>query len=172
MNDPRQIAFAMRRVPRLGDGWRYVPLHQLPEGTTLTFVAAALPHKPVSRELNHSRSEDVLGLPEGRYTLVREIWPCCTLVDPGGVTRSVRPLSDCLAPSSFLWANWEKECRWSKNVQKTETFRLTTGVIQSIVIVGTQFILRKDDLKDAKLQEARRYRYSRPSRREVLRRRR
>lgn len=168
----KQILHALRRTPRLGKSWRYVPLHELPVGTVMQLetIDEKPPGELEDRELNHSKTEyDVLRLPAGTYTL--EIGPVAsaTLTYPDGVTEDVRPLTRCLAPTGPLSVNVDRpkdeKDRGHDDTWST-TFRLVTGQITSIYFPQAGITLHKNDLEQfQRRQDERRRDYERRRRR-------
>lgn len=140
------IIWAMRRVPRLRNGWRYIPLHQLPKGTEITIKAADALSDPEPRSINGRDEVDILRLGEGQYTLRILVWPTVLFSDLEQ-SLEVKPHNVFLAPTSIFEANVDlpNPNRESRNDNQTTTFRLTTGKIGSILIPGTHFVLKDED---------------------------
>lgn len=153
----RGIEFEMRRVPRFGPSWRYIPLKGMPVGTEIWFDATNTPTPgelesriiPVTEGsledvlFDQSEEKDVLRLPAGRYGLRVGETSAITLIYPDGSEEAVRPLYNLISPTSCFQANVErvKEKREHPDDTWTTTFRLTTGMIDAIFIPGTRFNL-------------------------------
>ena len=126
-------------VPRLGRGWRYIPLSKLPIGTEILVITKP----PITmdesdrREINGAPEGDLLYLPGGRYTLTVVLWP--TLLLSGGKSFKVCPDSIFLAPSSVFTGN----C-W----QRGQNLRLMTGEITRLEVLGTKYVLTDQDKPD------------------------
>lgn len=133
----RQIEYEMSHVPRLGNGWRYIPLHKLPKGTQITIKTTN------NFQIDDEEEHDILRLPEGCYQLQIAIWPSVCLTFPNGSSEYVKPIHNFLAPTSIFAANVDRKGE-EKGIWAI-TFRLTTGQINDILISGTQFTLSKDD---------------------------
>jgi hypothetical protein len=153
----RQIAWGMRRVPKMGSSWRFIPINQMPAGTEIVIESDArlTPGEGEIRELNGLPEEyDVMRLPEGTYRLFCTERPRVAFEGPDGVRWDVSPLCNLLAPSSTFQANLdlvnELEDRFDENW--TTTYRLTTGRITRVYIPGTRFTLTlsDDNLKERK----------------------
>lgn len=156
----KRLNWLLRHTPRLGSGWRYLPLHQLPTGTRVEIQCKdAMKPLPGSDETlingKPEKDTDVLRLSGGSYTLFIGDYPQITIEGPEDVKMDVRPLYDLLAPSSTFQANVEVENPdWentptNRDKPKTLTKRLTTGLITSIVIPGTRYRLTIEDGKNA-----------------------
>lgn len=157
----RGIAFEMRDVPRVGNSWRYVPIKDMPPTTEIWFntTNTATPGElqprqpPVCEEDSElvfrpeTPEQDVLRLPEGRYGLRIGETSATTLIYPDGSEELVKPLYDRLAPSSCFQANVDRPKSKREHLDDTWsiTYRLTTGVIDAIFILGTRFNLALTD---------------------------
>lgn len=154
----RQIEFSMRRVPRLGRGWRYIPLPELPLGTEIVIETTdkSTPGQLEPRDLNHLEKIDPTEgnieyeaerLSEGVYRLWIGNVASATLEHPSGVTEDVRPLNRLLAPSSTFQFNVDrtKIDRNHPDDPWTTTWRCETGAISRVFIPGTRFTLTLSD---------------------------
>ncbi len=140
------IKDAFRRVPRLGKGWRYVPLHRLPIGTEVIFDC-----KPYQAEepatVNGAPETHITPLAEGKYKLFIGIWPAVLLDRYRGTVLQVKPYSHLLAPSAPLIANFDRD---------STTFRLTTGPVKSILVPGTPYRMSDQDKERQRIKRPRR----------------
>lgn len=159
------IEFEMRRVPRSGGNWQYIPIKDMPVGTEIWFDTTNKstpgnlePRFSTDTELGEDfvfeasePDEDVLRLPAGRYGLRVGETSAITLIYPDGSEEAVRPLYNLLAPTSCFQANVEriKARREHPDDTWTTTFRLTTGVIDAIFIPGTRINLTLTDAEKA-----------------------
>lgn len=156
------ILHALRRVPKLGKSWKYVPLHELPEGTVMLIetVNSRTPGEQEPRPLNHSKEEyDVERLSEGLYRLQMGIGCSATLTQPNGLTEHVRCLTVALAPTGCLSVNVDRENELPEDYLETltrdpggpeefvytTTWRLVTGEIISIKFPEWNVTLHKND---------------------------
>ena len=160
----RQIEFSMRRVPRLGRGWRHIPLPELPVGTEIVLettnrrtpgqceplesdkINKLEKLKPEELEAYYDQKY-IETLAEGRYQLFIGDGYSATLVYPSGVTEDVRPLHRLLAPTSALTMNVDrhKTDRKTRDDPWTTTWIVQTGVISRVFIPGTRFTLTNRD---------------------------
>lgn len=149
------IARAMQRIPRLGKGWRYLPIYDFPEGTEIEIKL-----KPVDpahlegfklMDLNHPRKRcdnEVLALPAGVYRFRVGIRPKVHLIHPDGTETNLALYSWGLAPSGRFEGNFErKRKKRQRGETKNQTIRLTSGEIESIVVVGTRYRLNIQDVE-------------------------
>jgi hypothetical protein len=160
----RQIEFSMRRVPRLGRGWRHIPIYDLPTGTEIVIETTK---KKTPGQLQPLESEKINEfeklndeerqhyydqryietLTEGRYRLFIGDGASATLEYPDGATEDVRPLHRLLAPTSALTMNVErrKHDRKTSDDPWTTTYIVQTGAISKVFIPGTRFTLTSRD---------------------------
>lgn len=160
----RQIEYSMRRVPRLGRGWRYIPLPELPVGTEIVLETTGRKTPGQLEPLESERQNEfdklteeqlecyydkkyVETLPEGRYRLFIGDVASATLEYPNGVTEDVRPLHRLLAPTSALIMNVDrqKHDRKSRDDPWTVTWMVQTAAISRVFIPGTRFTLSNRD---------------------------
>lgn len=136
------LRFAFKRVPRLGEGWRYVPLHRIPEKTVLNVYTAPMEGFRFA-ELKESNERDSILIVESQiFTLETGIYPTFYCRGLGRIPDQspIKPYTSLLAPSSTLRANVELFER---------TFVLETGPITKIEVFwqgNCRYILKKSDL--------------------------
>ena len=143
----KQILYALRRVPRLGKSYRYVPLHNLPEGTILEIETTneKTPGELEDRDLNGFEEYDVLMLPEGLYGLQMGIGCSGTLTYENGVSEPVKALTRCLAPSGCLSINLDRPNEGEKSDNWATTWRIFTGQITQITLPQVDIRLHVTD---------------------------
>lgn len=150
----KQILYGMRRVPRMGRGWKYIPLHQMPNLTQIFFETdgQSVPSES-KRSLNQENEEyDVLRVPAGVYSIIVNNFPNVEFIYNSDFVENVRVLYPFLAPSSTFTANVDrpKLQRRDKDDTWSTTFRMTTLRIKSIWIPETPFILRITDGRETR----------------------
>ena len=159
-----QIEFGMRRVPRLGRGWRHIPLIDMPVGTEIVIETTRMKTPGQLEPLEAEKRNEfekldkeelecyydrkyIETLAEGRYKLFIGDVASATLEYPDGRTEDVRPLHRLLAPTSALTVNVDrhKTDRKSRDDPWTTTWIVQTGAISRIFIPGTRFTLTNRD---------------------------
>lgn len=146
----RDILHALRRVPRVDGKLRYLPIFQLPAGTSVRFETSdrQTPGELEPRELNTSKTEyDVLRAPAGVYELRTTEMPLMSLTGPDGSTEDVRPLYRCFSAGSLFTANLDRPNEFPDygNEEWATTFRLATGVVKWITLPEVGITLHEDD---------------------------
>lgn len=144
------ILHSLRRVPKLDGKLRYIPLFSLPEGTVIKFKTTDIltPGEREDRILNTKKEEyDVLTAPAGCYELLATEMPTMSLTGPGGHTEHVRPLHRVMAAGSLFTANLDRQHEYPDmyNEEWATTYRLRTGVIESITLPQVGISLHCDD---------------------------
>ncbi len=150
----KQIAFEMRRVKRLGNGWRYVPLKSMPEGTKISIFTGISKEIKENTDSDEPCGGDFVQLPAVEYTLTVGIWPTMYITPPLDIPIALKIYNPFLAPSSVLEGNFDgpKKSTLDDNFYNT-TFFLTSGEIQRIVIPETPFKLDIKDLRDQAIKQ-------------------
>lgn len=154
MASKTDICHSVRRVPRFRGRLRYVPIFQLPPSTELVFTCAEYKQPDEPRIVNGTNESWLKILPAGTYTIFTGIFYESFLLTPMN-TYSVRFLNRCFAPSSFFEAN---------TIIKGENYRLTSGPIETILVLSDKkpvFKLDKDDLKEPRKTRVRKQRRTR-----------
>ena len=145
----KQIRYALRRVPRLGQGYRYVPLYNLPDGTILELETTneKTPGELEDHEVNGYEEYDVLMLPEGLYRLQMSLGCAGTLTYENGESEAVSPLTRCLAPSGCLSINLDRPNDNGKSDNWATTWRIFTGLITQITLPQAGIRLHVNDIE-------------------------
>lgn len=137
-----EISFSLRRVPQIRGKLRYIPLFQLPMETELMFTCSEYKPPEEPRLVNGVEEFQLKILPPGEYGLFIGLFYEAFLL--GQHAYSIRFLNRVLAPSAPFEAN---------TILKNENFRLTTGPIESILVLANKkplYKLHKDDVKEVR----------------------
>lgn len=151
-----EIAYAFRHTPRRDNGeYKYVPLNELPEGTTIriTTIDATVPAEEEEREVNGEPETSLVKPVAGSYELKTSLGSRITFSGKDS-SVSVRGLYRALAAGSNFTANLDGQNEGSENIHTeawATTYRLVTGMITKIEVPAIGLTLEYDPNDEAYL---------------------
>jgi len=142
-----QIKWSLRRVPKENGSLKYIPLHQLPEGTKILVETGTFLEEKEERMINGRREIDVQRLKSGVYELQMGVWPTMSLTPFEGDTVPLKLLYPFLTPGSTLQGNIDLPVSpRGHNDPWSITYRVASGPISKVSITDTEIILENNQL--------------------------